>query len=268
MNNCAFTYFILAMMISSYADDVKPKVAICQESTQQFTKQIIQEKIEETKVLISKIVHGDEVVMTQFDLLAEELAIAYCREKGVTLHEVEQILQAMEFSTEKHRFQTRKNDRKTPYVSHCFEVAYKVMSVGEVRDLTSILASLLHDILKDTQTTVEEIEKTFGTQVAKVVDELTGDRKLSLQEKKRQETIHASYRSKPAAIVQLADTLCNTLELLNHPPKGWSRKYIDQYFQWAQTVVDRLPLVNPKLKEAVLITLNQYWETSQAASSP
>ncbi len=266
MNNCALTCFVLTIMTSSYADDVKPKVSICQESTQQFTKQVVQEKIEETRALVGKIVHNDEIVMTQFDLLTEELIIAYCREKGVTLNEVEEILQAMQFSAEKHRFQTRKNDRKTPYVSHCFEVAYKVMSVGEVRDLTSILASLLHDTLKDTQTTVEEIEKKFGIQVAKVVDELTGDRKISLQEKKRQETINASNRSKPAAIVQLADTLCNTLELLNHPPKGWSRKYIDQYFQWAQTVVDRLPSVNSKLKEAVLLTLNQYWER-QAASS-
>lgn len=267
MNNCALTYFILAVMISSYADDVKPKVSICQESTQQFTKQIIQEKIAETRILVGKIVHVDEIVMTQFDLLAEELIVAYCREKGITLNEVEEILQAMQFSAEKHRFQTRKNDRKTPYVSHCFEVAYKVMSVGEVRDLTIILASLLHDILKDTQITLEEIEKKFGMQVARVVDELTGDRKIPLQEKKRQETINASYRSKPAAIVQLADTLCNTLELLNHPPKGWSRKYIDQYFQWAQTVVGRLPSVNSRLKEAVLLTLNQYWET-QSDSSP
>ena len=246
--------------IGSYAHDVKPKVSICQEPTQQFAKQLIQEKIGETKALVAKIVRNDEIVMTQFDLLTEELIIAYCREKGVTLPEVEEILQAMQFSTEKHRFQTRKNDRKTPYVSHCFEVAYKVMSVGQVRDLTTILASLLHDILKSTQTTVEEIEKKFGEEVTKVVIELTGNKKMSLQEKKRQETINASYRSKPAAVIQLADTLCNTLELLNHPPKSWSRAYIDQYFQWAQTIVDRLPSVNPKLKEAVLLTLNQYWE--------
>lgn len=153
-------------MTSSYAD-VKPKISICQESTQRFTKQIIQEKIEETRILVGKIVHDDEIVMTQFDLLAEELITAYCREKGITLNEVEEILQAMQFSTEKHRFQTRKNDRKTPYVSHCFEVAYKVMSVGEVRDLTSILASLLHDTLKDTQTTVEEIEKNLEFKLLK-----------------------------------------------------------------------------------------------------
>lgn len=268
MNNRVLTCFILAITleISSYADDVKPKVSICQEPTQQFAKQRIQEKIEETRLLVDKIVRNDEIVMTQFDLLAEELITAYCREKDVTLNEVEEILQAMQFSAERHRFQTRKNDRKTPYVSHCFEVAYKVMSVGQVRDLTVILASLLHDTLKDTQTTAEEIEKKFGAEVAKVVGELTGNKKISLQEKKRQETINASYRSKPAAIVQLADTLCNTLELLNHPPKGWSRSYIDQYFQWAQTIVDRLPSVNSKLKEAVLFTLNQYWETQTVLS--
>lgn len=257
----------IALEIGSYANDVKPKVSICQQPhTQQFAEQPMQEKIEETKALVAKIVRNDEIVMSQFDLLIEELTIAYFREKGITLHEVEEILQAMQFSVEKHRFQTRKNDRKTPYVSHCFEVAYKVMSVGQVRDLTIILASLLHDTLKDTQTTAEEIERKFGGDVAKVVNELTGNKKISSQEKKRQETINASYLSKPAAIVQLADTLCNTLELLHRPPKGWSRAHIDQYFQWAQTIVDRLPSVNPKLKEAVLLTLNQYWEIQ--ASSP
>lgn len=266
MNHYVVSCFIVASTFkaSSFANDVKPKISICQESTQQFAKQAVQEKIEEARILVHQIVHHDEIVMMQFDLLAEELITAYYREKDVTLNEVEEILQAMQFSAEKHRFQTRKNDRKTPYVSHCFEVAYKIMSIGQVRDLTIILASLLHDTLKDTQTTVEEIEKKFGVEVAKVVDELTGNQKISLQEKKRQETINAAYRSKPAATIQLADTLCNTLELLNHPPKGWSQAYIDQYFQWAQTVVDRLPSVNSKLKETVLLTLNQYWERQKA----
>jgi (p)ppGpp synthase/HD superfamily hydrolase len=267
MEKCVLFYCLsMALAVSSYANDVKPKVSICQPSTQQLAQQPIQEKIKEAKALVAKIVRSDEIVMNQFDLLAEELTRAYFQEKDITFPEVEEILQAIQFSAEKHRFQTRKNDRRTPYVSHCFEVAYKVMSVGQVRDVTIILASLLHDTLKSTQTTAEEIETKFGSDVAKVVDELTGDRKSSLQEKKRQETINASYRSEPAAVVQLADTLCNILELLNHPPKGWSRAHIDQYFQWAQTVVDRLPSANFKLKEAVLLTLNQYWEIQ--ASSP
>lgn len=265
MGNYVLTCLFLgiALEIGSHANDVKPKVSICQQLP---AERPIQEKIEETKALVSKIVRNDEIAMSQFDLLIEELNTAYYREKGITLHEAEEILQAIQFSAEKHRFQTRKNDLRTPYVSHCFEVAYKVMNVGQVRDLTIILASLLHDTLKSTQTTEEEIERQFGPDVAKIVNELTGNKKISLQEKKRQETINASYRSKPAAIVQLADTLCNILELLHHPPKGWSRTYIDQYFQWAQTVVDRLPSVNSKLKEAVLLTLNQYWEI-QASSS-
>jgi GTP pyrophosphokinase len=49
-----------------------------------------------------------------------------------------------------------------------------------------IAASILHDIVEDTEVTVEMIEGTFGQRIAKMVDRLTRDRpdgsKLSIEQ--------------------------------------------------------------------------------------
>jgi GTP pyrophosphokinase len=64
--------------------------------------------------------------------------------------------------------------RKTgePYIYHPIEVAQIV--VGEINlGPTAIAAALLHDVVEDTEVTIEDIERDFGKKIAKIVDGVT-----------------------------------------------------------------------------------------------
>ena len=81
-----------------------------------------------------------------------------------------------------HGVQVRKSGE--PFYSHPLEVAYMISDYNLKTDL--IIASILHDIVEDTEVTVEMINDAFGQRIAEMVDRLTRDRpdgsKLSVEE--------------------------------------------------------------------------------------
>ncbi|MDX2001037.1 MAG: bifunctional (p)ppGpp synthetase/guanosine-3',5'-bis(diphosphate) 3'-pyrophosphohydrolase [Chitinophagales bacterium] len=82
----------------------------------------------------------------------------------------QQIRAAFEMSMEAHKDMRRKSGE--PYILHPLAVAQIVaeeMGLGP----TSVVCALLHDVVEDTEVTLEEIGKEFGAQVAKIVDGLT-----------------------------------------------------------------------------------------------
>src|SRR5436305_1148190 len=65
-----------------------------------------------------------------------------------------------------HEGQKRKSGE--PYMIHCVAVA---QTLAELRmDAQTISAALLHDVVEDTPITLEDIEKEFGIEVARLVD--------------------------------------------------------------------------------------------------
>lgn len=245
-----------------HATEEKPKVFILQKEGAEIADAVTT-ALQDTRSKVSTLSHNDKVVLKNFDALAETLNYAYHKEKSMTVQEVQQVCLGMEFAADKHRLQTRKNPEKTPYVSHPIGVAYNLMHFGEVRDPAIILGALLHDTIEDTQTTSEEIEGVFGKQVAGYVLELTDNKSLAQEERKRLQVIDAAHKSPGAAQIKLADKLYNLNDLLNQPPRDWSQLRIDRYYEWAQSVVDRLPKVNEKLLQAVDGTINTYWEKQE-----
>jgi GTP pyrophosphokinase len=122
------------------------------------------------------------------------------------------------FSARQHRGQIRKSGE--PYLVHPLEVAN---ILAELKlDPICVAIGLLHDIVEDTETSVEDIEEYFGPEIAHLVDGLTKISKLD----------HASYEERQAlnmrkmllamvddvrvVLVKLADRLHNmrTLEYL------------------------------------------------------
>lgn len=220
----------------------------------------VSETLKRSRDRVAELSHNDVVVMEKFDLFSGTLFQAYSKEKSMTASDLEEISQAIDFAAEKHRFQTRKNKEKTPYISHPIGVAYHLMEVGNVRDRAVVIGALLHDTLEDTQTTFEELQKRFGSVVADYVKEMTDDKSLSQEMRKRMQIVNASHKSKGAAQIKMADNLYNITDLLNNPPSDWSQLRIDRYFEWTQSVVDRLPPVNSPLRDAVEDAINTYWE--------
>lgn len=149
------------------------------------------------------------------------------------------LMRAMQYSTEKHQFQTRKNSLKTPYIGHPVRVANRLVDAG-IKDQNVIVAALLHDTVEDTDATLKEIEDIFGREVAKIVDEVTDDKSLPKHVRKQLQIEHASHISYEAKLVKLADKLDNLQDLLTLTPDGWTRERVGQYFDWAEKVVDGL----------------------------
>lgn len=64
-------------------------------------------------------------------------------------------------------------------------VANILVQEGNIYDPVVILAALLHDTVEDTDTSFDEIEIEFGYTVSQVVQEVTDDKSLPKEERKR-----------------------------------------------------------------------------------
>lgn len=147
------------------------------------------------------------------------------------------ILKALHFAAEKHRDQRRKNIEASPYINHPIEVAELLARVGGVNDPVALQAAILHDTIEDTQTTPEELEEAFGFEVARVVLEVTDDKSLSKDERKRLQVVHASRLSERARQIKIADKISNVQSVTQTPPATWSLGRRQEYLNWTEKVV-------------------------------
>lgn len=162
---------------------------------------------------------------------------------------VTQLLNATAFAADKHRLQRRKDAEASPYINHPIALANLLATEGHVQDETVLIAALLHDTVEDTQTTFEELEKLFGRDVAGIVREVTDDKSLPKDERKRLQVEHAGTASREAKLVKVADKICNLRDISASPPEGWSTERKREYFDWANRVVNKLRGVNSRLEQ-------------------
>jgi guanosine-3',5'-bis(diphosphate) 3'-pyrophosphohydrolase len=165
--------------------------------------------------------------------------------KGIRL-----VLEAAVFAAERHRGQVRKGADAAPYVNHPLEVARVLCEEGGVTDPELIAAALLHDTIEDTPTVYDDLAERFGERVAKLVAQLTDDKRLPKQKRKREQVRHARHISRDAKRIKLADKLCNLREVLASPPANWGKARRLAYFTWSRKVVNRMRGVNRPLERA------------------
>lgn len=161
-----------------------------------------------------------------------------------------ELLDAIAFAAAKHRNQRRKDAEASPYINHPLQLAHVLATEGGATALKTLMAAVLHDTVEDTETSYEELRERFGKKVADVVMEVTDDKALPKAERKKRQVEHAPHMSKRAALVKLADKICNLRDVASSPPAGWPLKRKQEYFDWAKQVVDGLPSVNDKLRRA------------------
>lgn len=124
------------------------------------------------------------------------------------------INKAMYWAKRYHDGQFRKSGE--PFYTHPFEVAYIISDYNLKTDI--IVVSILHDIIEDTEVTVEMIVDVFGQRIAEMVDRLTRDRpdgtKLSVQK-----ILHNAYTKgdKEVLLIKCIDRLHNmqTIEAIS-----------------------------------------------------
>ncbi|MGM9873600.1 MAG: RelA/SpoT family protein [Bacilli bacterium] len=130
-----------------------------------------------------------------------------------SLEDRKKIREAYDFIVEKHKNQFRKSGE--PYYHHLIEVAYILASLQ--CGPNTIISGLLHDVVEDTDVSIEEIQKKWGQEVAKIVDSLTKIQRLKLSKMKSEEFDAEDHRKIfigmakdiRVIIIKLADRLHN-----------------------------------------------------------
>lgn len=90
--------------------------------------------------------------------------------KGTSKESRQKIREAFEFADEAHKGVKRRSGE--PYIMHPLAVA-KIATREIGLGTTSVISALLHDVVEDTDYTVEDISALFGPKVASIVDGLT-----------------------------------------------------------------------------------------------
>lgn len=159
------------------------------------------------------------------------------------------LLHALEFAAHKHQGQKRKGADGIPYINHPIEVAK--MIADEIGDASPelLMAALLHDTLEDTETTAEELERQFDTQISDIVKEVSDDMKMSSNRRKSLQVEHAAKLSYHARCIRIADKACNIRDLL-HTRIYWLRKRKIDYVIWAMQVVNEIRDTNENIVTA------------------
>ena len=130
------------------------------------------------------------------------------------------IRKAFNLALEAHKGQRRKSGEL--YIMHPISVAIicaKEIGLGA----TSVICALLHDVVEDTEVTLEEIEAIFGTKVAKIIDGLTKiggmigeDSNRSIQAENFKKILLTMAEDVRVIIIKIADRLHNmrTLDVM------------------------------------------------------
>ncbi len=133
--------------------------------------------------------------------------------------DIKLIKRAYDFAKQNHGDQLRKSGE--PYIIHPVQVAYILATLG--LDASTISAALLHDVIEDTDVTLQDLSKEFSEEIAGMVDGVTKLGQLNYSSKEEEQV--ENYRKMFLAmgkdirviLIKLSDRLHNmrTLKYLS-----------------------------------------------------
>ena len=161
-----------------------------------------------------EIISEEQQIQDEFDALLEDYSNTNHRQK------IELITKAFNFAKTAHKGIKRRSGE--PYIMHPLAVARIV-----VREIglgsTSICSALLHDVVEDTDYTVEDISNLFGPKIAQIVDGLTKisggvfAEKASLQAENFRKLLITMSEDIRVILIKIADRLHNMRTLGSMP---------------------------------------------------
>ncbi len=129
------------------------------------------------------------------------------------------IRKAFDLAVDAHKDQRRKTGE--PYIFHPIEVA-KIVADEIGLGATSIAAALMHDVVEDTDYTLEDIEELFGERIARIIDGLTkisilNKQDVSIQSENYRKLLLTLSEDVRVILIKIADRLHNmrTLESMH-----------------------------------------------------
>lgn len=134
-------------------------------------------------------------------------------------YDLSKIISAYEFAAKAHANQFRSSGE--PYITHPLAVSFILLELG--MDTDTICVAMLHDVVEDTDVTLEEVKKRFGQDVAMLVDGVTKLGKIPLFTKEEQQAenvrkiLLAMSQDIRVIIIKLCDRLHNMRTLHYRP---------------------------------------------------
>ncbi|MBS3758074.1 MAG: bifunctional (p)ppGpp synthetase/guanosine-3',5'-bis(diphosphate) 3'-pyrophosphohydrolase [Desulfobacterales bacterium] len=156
--------------------------------------------------------------------------------------DVEIVNQAYVYSAQVHEGQTRLSGE--PYLSHPLEVANILADMH--LDTVSIACGLLHDVVEDTHTNIDDIQDRFGEEAAKIISGVTKISKLSLntvqdrQAENLRRMILAMADDLRVILIKLADRLHNIRTLHFHKSEEKKRNIAQETLDIYAPIASRL----------------------------
>ena len=181
-----------------------------------------------------------------YNLKMEKVELLELAKKFYEADEVARLEFAIDFASEKHKDQFRKSGEA--YITHPLKVASFLIEWG--MDIDSIIAGVLHDVVEDTDTPLEEIEQLFGEDIAFLVDGVTkvgkarsgmGNLETYLPQTKDNlsKLLIAVGQDVRVVIIKLADRLHNVQTLEYMPPEK-QQKIARESLEVFARIADRL----------------------------
>lgn len=185
----------------------------------------------------------------------EELRLAALK-RCANQQEYNEVIKAFEFSNEAHRGVRRRSGE--PYIIHPISVA-KIVVKEIGLGYKSIVTALLHDIVEDTDYTVDDIKRLFGEKIASLVDGLTkikkaisndsGDKKApsgkALQAENFKRILFTLNDDVRVVLIKLADRLHN-LRTIDSMPEYKKDKILSETMYIFAPLANRLGLYGMK----------------------
>ena len=154
---------------------------------------------------------------------------------------------ACAFAIRVHGDQKRKYTGE-PYWAHPIEVAGYVALVTD--DEVAIQCALLHDLLEDTSVSYEELEVTFGFEVAKGVNTLSDAASGNREERKAETRRRLSLASGNIQSVKLADCISNGRSIIAYDP-DFAVVYVSEVRALAAELTKGSPLLHRMLRDVL-----------------
>lgn len=157
----------------------------------------------------------EELIQKEFDALIEGYLNSNHRKKTAI------ITKAFNFANSAHKGLKRRSGE--PYILHPLAVANIVLNEIGLGS-TSICSALLHDVVEDTDYTVEDISNHFGPKIAQIVDGLTKisggvfGEKASEQAENFRKLLLTMSEDIRVILIKIADRLHNMRTLGSMPP--------------------------------------------------